>query len=80
MCKKKRSLKMPKKVLISVVLVLLLSSGVFAKIGQVEGFSIGASNLVKRVGGKAPVVAGTGSNSTSKRILGSYGITSCSRS
>lgn len=36
---------------ISVAVVLLLSSGAFAAIGQAEGFSIGAFNMVKRVGG-----------------------------
>lgn len=42
---------MPKKFLISVLVILLLSSGAFAGIGQVQGFSIGAVNMVKRVGG-----------------------------
>jgi len=36
---------------LSVVIILLLSSGAFAFIGQVEGFSIGAANLVARSGG-----------------------------
>ena len=36
---------------LSVVVVLLLSSGVFATIGQAEGFSISALNKVQRVGG-----------------------------
>jgi len=36
---------------LSVVVILLLSSGAFATIGQAEGFSIGALNIVQRVGG-----------------------------
>jgi len=36
---------------ISIVVVLLLSYGTFADIGQVEGFSIGAGNVIERVGG-----------------------------
>ena len=36
---------------LSVVVILLLSSGVFATIGQAEGFSINAMNVVQRVGG-----------------------------
>ena len=36
---------------LSVAVILLLSSGVFAAIGQAEGFSIGALNMVQRVGG-----------------------------
>ena len=36
---------------LSVVVILLLSSGVFAAIGQAEGFSINALNVVQRVGG-----------------------------
>ena len=36
---------------LSVVVILLLSSGVFATIGQAEGFSINALNMVQRVGG-----------------------------
>ena len=36
---------------LSVVVILLLSSGVFAQIGQAEGFSISALNKVQRVGG-----------------------------
>ena len=36
---------------LSAVVVLLLSSGVFATIGQAEGFSISALNKVQRVGG-----------------------------
>lgn len=36
---------------LSVMVILLLSSGVFACIGQAEGFSISALNKVQRVGG-----------------------------
>ena len=36
---------------LSVVVILLLSPGVFATIGQAEGFSISALNKVQRVGG-----------------------------
>lgn len=36
---------------LSVAVILLLSSGVFACIGQAEGFSINALNVVQRVGG-----------------------------
>ena len=36
---------------LSVAVILLLSSGAFATIGQAEGFSIGAFNRVQRVGG-----------------------------
>jgi len=36
---------------LSVMVILLLSSGVFANIGQAEGFSISALNNVQRVGG-----------------------------
>ncbi|HUT46435.1 MAG TPA: hypothetical protein VMX36_09120 [Sedimentisphaerales bacterium] len=36
---------------LSVGVILLLSSGVFAAIGQAEGFSISALNMVQRVGG-----------------------------
>ena len=42
---------MLKKFLISVVVILFLSSGVFADIGQVQGFEVGALNKVKVVGG-----------------------------
>ncbi len=42
---------MPKKCLLSVAVILLLSSGAFAGIGQVQGFEIGALNLVGRCGG-----------------------------
>jgi hypothetical protein len=37
--------------LLSVAVVLLLSSGTFADVGQTEGFSIGAMNVVQKVGG-----------------------------
>jgi hypothetical protein len=36
---------------LSVAVILLLSSGALAAIGQAEGFSIGAQNMVQRVGG-----------------------------
>lgn len=36
---------------LSVVVILLMSSGALAAIGQAEGFSIGALNVVQRVGG-----------------------------
>jgi len=36
---------------LSLAVILLLSSGAFAVIGQAEGFSIGALNIVQRVGG-----------------------------
>jgi hypothetical protein len=36
---------------LSVAVILLLSSGAFAAVGQAEGFSIGALNMVQRVGG-----------------------------
>jgi hypothetical protein len=42
---------MLRKCLLSVAVILLLSSGVFADIGQVQDFSIGALNLVGRYGG-----------------------------
>ena len=42
---------MPKKFLISVAVILLLSSGALADIGQVQAFEIGAVNKVKVVGG-----------------------------
>jgi len=42
---------MLRKFLLSAAVILLLSSGAFADIGQVEGFSIGAVNLVGRCGG-----------------------------
>ena len=36
---------------LSVTVILLLSSGALAAIGQAEGFSVGAMNMVQRVGG-----------------------------
>ncbi len=42
---------MLRKCLLSVAVILLLSSGAFAGIGQVQGFEIGALNLVGRCGG-----------------------------
>jgi hypothetical protein len=36
---------------LSVVVILLMSTGVLAAIGQAEGFSIGALNMVQRIGG-----------------------------
>jgi hypothetical protein len=36
---------------LSVAVILLMSSGALAAIGQAEGFSIGALNMVQRVGG-----------------------------
>jgi hypothetical protein len=36
---------------LSVTVILLLSSGAFAAIGHAEGFSIGALNMVQKVGG-----------------------------
>ncbi len=42
---------MPKKFLISAAVILLLSSGALANIGQVQCFEIGAVNKVKVVGG-----------------------------
>ncbi|MBA7698205.1 hypothetical protein ES703_106880 [subsurface metagenome] len=42
---------MLKRFTLSVVIILLLSSGAFALVGQAEGFSIEASNLVGRRGG-----------------------------
>lgn len=42
---------MLRKFLLSVAVVLLLSSGVFADIGQVQSFEIGELNKVKVVGG-----------------------------
>jgi hypothetical protein len=43
---------------ISVVIVLLLCSGAFALIGQAEGFSIGAVNVVERSGGHGSAEGG----------------------
>jgi hypothetical protein len=42
---------MLRSISLSVVVILLLSSGVFACIGQAEGFSISATNMVQTVGG-----------------------------
>lgn len=42
---------MLRKILLSAVVILLLSSGAFAKIGQVQSFEIGALNKAKVVGG-----------------------------
>lgn len=42
---------MLKKFLLFAAVILLLSSGAFADIGQVQGFSIGALNKAERVGG-----------------------------
>ena len=49
---------MLRKILLSAVVILLLSSGAFANIGQVQGFSIGAFNKVKIVGGFGSAVGG----------------------
>jgi len=43
--------KMLRSFSLSVVVILLLSSGVFATVGRAEGFSINALNKVQRVGG-----------------------------
>ncbi len=48
---KRKEFSIPKKFLISAAVILLLFSGALANIGQVEGFSIGAINLVGRFGG-----------------------------
>ncbi|MBL7146314.1 MAG: hypothetical protein ISS76_18900 [Phycisphaerae bacterium] len=50
---------MIRKFLIFVVVILLFSSGTIADIGQVEGFSIGALNLVGRCG---PIGSAQGGN------------------
>lgn len=42
---------MLRKILLSAVVIMLLSSGAFANIGQVQGFSIGDFNKVQVVGG-----------------------------
>ena len=42
---------MLRKCLLSVAVILLLSSGALADIGQIGGFSVGAVNLVGRCGG-----------------------------
>jgi hypothetical protein len=51
---------MLRRLTISVVIVLLLCSGAFAHIGigQVEGFSIGAVNVVERTGGHGSAEGG----------------------
>jgi len=49
---------MLRKILLSAVVILLLSSGAFADIGQVQGFSIGALNLVGRAGGTGSAKGG----------------------
>jgi hypothetical protein len=50
---------MLRKILLSaVVILLLLSSGAFADIGHVQGFSIGALNLVGRSGGTGSAKGG----------------------
>lgn len=51
MCMKMEFKKMLRGFSLSVAVILLLSSGAFAVIGQAEGFSIGALNIVQRVGG-----------------------------
>lgn len=43
--------KMLRSFSLSVLVILLLSSGVFATVGRAEGFSISALNKVQRVGG-----------------------------
>lgn len=49
---------MIRKILLSAVVIMLLSSGAFANIGQVQGFSIGAFNKVQIVGGFGSAVGG----------------------
>ena len=49
---------MLRKCLLSVAVILLLSSGAFAGIGQVQGFEIGALNLVGRCGGRGEAEGG----------------------
>ena len=49
---------MLRKILLSAAVILLLSSGAFADIGQVQGFSIGALNLVGRSGGTGSAKGG----------------------
>lgn len=49
---------MLRKILLSAAVILLLSSGAFADIGQVQGFSIGALNLVGRAGGTGSAKGG----------------------
>ena len=50
---------MLRKFLLFTAVILLLSSGALADIGQVEGFSIGAHNLVGRCG---PIGSAQGGN------------------
>ena len=49
---------MLRKCLLSVAVILLLSSGALAGIGQVQGFEIGALNLVGRCGGRGSAEGG----------------------
>ena len=49
---------MLRKISLSAVVILLLSSGAFANIGQVQGFSIGAFNKVQIVGAFGSAVGG----------------------
>ncbi len=49
---------MLRKILLSAVVILLLSSGAFANIGQVQGFSIGEFNKVQIVGAFGSAVSG----------------------
>ncbi len=49
---------MLRKILLSAVVILLLSSGAFANIGQVQGFSIGEFNKVQIVGAFGSAVGG----------------------
>ncbi len=49
---------MLRKCLLSVAVILLLSSGAFANIGQVQGFSIGEFNKVQIVGAFGSAVSG----------------------
>jgi hypothetical protein len=53
-----RSFNMLRKFLLSTAVVLLLSSGAFAHIGQVQGYSVGACNKAKIDGGWSMVSAG----------------------
>ena len=49
---------MLRKILLSAVVILLLSSGAFANIGQVQGFSIGEFNKIQIVGAFGSAVSG----------------------
>lgn len=49
---------MLRKCLLSVAVILLLSSGALADIGQIGGFSVGAVNLVGRCGGPGSAEGG----------------------